>query len=92
MIIHIYLSERNELKTKMQVYEGSQHKLLNNDELRIVTETSVPKECNTRFGGIILTQPQLLQKMLLDMDKGSAYIELVLVSDIEPKTTVLSTD
>jgi len=77
-IVHLYLSERNEHLNKMKVYNGSFHRLLSEGQIDLITRTTPAQDCKPDFGGIILFQPQILQKLLLNTDKGSAFIELIL--------------
>ena len=77
-IIQVYLSERNKSLTKLKVIAGIHKKELSPDKIDFIIENSIPTECRTQFGGILMTKAYTLQQQQLHTEKGSAYIEIIL--------------
>ena len=77
-IIQIYLSERKQILPKMKVIAGTHKKRLSPDKINIILDNSIPVECRTQFGGILIIKPYSLQQLQRHTEKGSAYIEILL--------------
>jgi len=76
IIIYLYLSKRREKYTRLQIFEGSHHRLLNTEKINIISKNSFPKDIRVSFGGIIINKPHLIQKNLGFEDHGNGFVVL----------------
>lgn len=58
--IRIHLDETNESNGALKVIPGSHNKRLNHEEIRLITENSMPYSCYIGMGGIQIMKPLLL--------------------------------
>ncbi|WP_109833334.1 phytanoyl-CoA dioxygenase family protein [Reichenbachiella versicolor] len=58
--IRIHLDDTDYENGALHVLPGSHKKLLSNEEIKLITENSVPSTCEVRAGGIQLMKPLLL--------------------------------
>ena len=77
-IMQVYLSEKKQTLPKMKIIAGTHKKILAPDKIDMILDNSIPVECRTQFGGILIMKAYTLQQHLLHAEKGSAYIEIIM--------------
>ena len=78
-IIQVYLSGRFQSEPKLKVVPGTHKQILPPDKTGMIINNIIPTECRVQFGGIILTKAHTLQQYQRHTEKGSAYVEIVLL-------------
>lgn len=61
LIIHIHLDDTNVQNGALKVIPGSHNKKLSSSEVQLITQNSIPFECEIDMGGIQIMRPLLLK-------------------------------
>jgi len=70
ILLMIALDDLTEKNGATEIIPGSQNKVLSNQEIKTITNHSIPTVCEVNVGGTLFLNPKTLQRTLMEQDKN----------------------